>query len=91
LFWFFLACGKSRKIFRFKWVVMVNFWHMKNQQNFKCVCEFKNGFGNFLACVESLQEESPFPKFVYFSFSQMVFSSFSSSYERFSSSSSYNE
>ncbi len=89
--YFFLACGKSRKIFGFKWVVMVNFWHMKNQQNFKWVCEFKRGFGNFLACVEGLQKESPFPKFVYFSFSQKNNSNFSSNYESFSSSSSYNE
>jgi hypothetical protein len=50
----------------------------------------KVGLGT-LACVEGLQEVSPIPKFVYFSFSLMVFSSFSSSYESFSFSSSFNK
>jgi len=83
--------GNQEFFLAYEWVVMVNFWHMKNQQNFKWVYAFKSGFGNFLACVESLHVESPFPKCFFGSFSQIVFSSFSSSYESFGSSSSYNE
>ncbi len=75
-FGFFMSCWKSKKIFGFKQVVIVFLWHMKNQQNFKWVCEFKSGFENFLACVEGLHEESPFLKFVFFFIFTICFSKF---------------